>query len=423
MFYDYLSINFTTLMILLVLGVTMFTNRKHRVPSTRLYYILVILLFVITILEYFDNMGSEKIRHTPPFDQSKLIQIRLLAATAIYVLRPFIILLELIVINPGRKRAIIFSVPAIINALIYLPSAFGAKFVFWIDENNRWQATKLHYTVYIVQLLYVMMLFIFSIRQFKSNNSDLGLIVATIVVLSLGVSFLENTNILSGYVTPVSAMCVLTYYIYLSYIHRQHLYEDTIDKENQLAKEQMSLLRSQIQPHFIYNSLNIIRTLIRTDSSEAIENIDNFSDYLKAHFRNVESDDMISFEKEIDNVKAFLALAEADHARDIKVIFDFKETDFRLPQLSLEPIVENALKYGIGDDGGTITISSFCDEDNIIVRTLDPGNGTRAASAHESERLAVGISNTRKRLELLCNGRLEVNITPDGTTADIIIPS
>ncbi|MBQ8982286.1 MAG: hypothetical protein IJ079_01760 [Lachnospiraceae bacterium] len=117
MFQDYISINFTTLMILLVLGVTMFTNRKHRVPSTRLYYVLVILLFVITILEYFDNLGSEKITHTPPFGQSNLIQMRLLSATAIYILRPFIILLELIVIRPGRKRAIILSIPAIINAM------------------------------------------------------------------------------------------------------------------------------------------------------------------------------------------------------------------------------------------------------------------------------------------------------------------
>ena len=131
---------------------------------------------------------------------------------------------------------------------------------------------------------------------------------------------------------------------------------------------------------------------------------------------------MIFFEAEIENVKAFLALAEADHTRDIQIVYDLRETNFRIPQLSLEPIVENAVKHGIGEEGGTITISSYREGDNYIVRTKDSGNGPGGVSEKESGRLAVGIANTRKRLELLCGGRLSINITPEGTTADIIIP-
>ena len=90
--------------------------------------------------------------------------------------------------------------------------------------------------------------------------------------------------------------------------------------------------------------------------------------------------------------------------------------------MSLEPVVENAVRHGTDEDGGTITISSFKEGNYYIIRTTDTGNGAQDTSSKESDRLAIGISNTRKRLELLCNGRLEVNITPNGTTADIIIP-
>ena len=103
-------------------------------------------------------------------------------------------------------------------------------------------------------------------------------------------------------------------------------------------------------------------------------------------------------------------------------MYDLKETNFRIPQLSLEPVVENAVGHGTDEDGGTITISSFKEDNCYIIRTTDTGSGTHKISEKEADRLAIGISNTRKRLELLCDGRLEVNITPDGTTADIIIP-
>ena len=429
---DYLITNFTTLILLLVLCVTIFTDRGLKIPSARLFNLAMLLIFILTVLEYLNAMCSGETGYIPQaLSLNDRIHIRLITGTALYVLRPFIILLELIVLVPGRKNRILLTIPAVLNALLFLPSVFGARFVFWIDGNNRWQATPLKNTVYLVQLLYVSALFIFSMIHFKRHNYNLSIILCTIVILAFTIAFLEYKNLLTGYVTSVTALCVLTYYIYLTSVYKQQLYQENIEKEKQLANEKMELLRSQIQPHFIYNSINIIRTLIRTDKERALETIDDFSDYLKSHFRSIESDDMISFETEIENVKVFLALADADHTREIRVVYDLRETNFLLPQLSLEPIVENAVRHGIGEDGGTITIASFREGDSVIIRTMDTGSGapevigsgTPAAAGRESDRLAVGIANTRKRLELLCNGSLEIHITPDGTTADIIIPA
>ncbi len=420
---DYLITNYITLIILLVLVTTMFTNRGISIPASGYFNIIVILIFILTIFEYLDIMSQGLTRYTPQsLSLNNLIFIRLIACTLTYIIRPFVILIELIVLVPEKKAHILFTIPSVLNALLFLPAAFGARFVFWIDESNHWQATPLKNTVYIVQLLYVLALFVLSIYHFKKKNLNLSIILSTIVVLSFSVAFIEKNDIIRGLVTPVSAICFLTYYIYLTSIYKQTLYEQMIEKEKQLANDKMDLLRSRIQPHFIYNSINIIRTLVRTDEKQAIETIDDFSDYLKAHFRNIESNDMIPFEAEIENVKAFLSLAEADHTRDIHIVYDLKETDFRIPQLSLEPVVENAVRHGIGEEGGTITISSFQRDNCYIIRTTDTGGGEHKTSEKESNRLAIGISNTRKRLELLCSGRLEVNITPSGTTADIIIP-
>lgn len=477
---DYLITNFTTLMILTVLCVTMFTNRNFNIPYSNLFNAFVILILVLTVFEYIELLATGKTGYIPRnLSLEDMIHIRLIASTAMYMIRPFTILVALVVLVTDTKKRILLAMPAVINALLFLPSAFGARFVFWIDQSNHWKATPLSNSIFIVQLVYVLVLLILSITQLKENNFNLSVILFTIVLLSFTIAVLEDKSTLTGYSTPVTTLCGLAYYIYLASMHRQQLSNKMILQEKQLAEDKLALLRSQIQPHFIYNSINIIRTLIRTDEARAVETIDDFSDYLRAHFRTIESGDMVAFETEIENIKAFLALAEADHTRDIQVVYDLKETDFRIPQLSLEPIVENAVKHGIDDDGGTITISSFRRDGCYIIRTTDSGRGeitittdskqgnttnttrseqndaanvtdseqdksTNAMNSRqddaandtcpvqnettismnvESDRLAVGIANTRKRLELLCGGRLEVNITPEGTIADIIIPA
>ena len=420
---DYLITNYLTLIILLILVATMYTNRGLSIPSTGFFNIALILILVLTIFEYLDLMTQGLTRYMPEaFSLNDCIFIRTIVCTLLYMIRPFIILLEIIAVVPGRRNHVLLSIPAVLNALLFLLAAFGARFVFWIDENNLWQATPLRFTVYIVQLFYVLLLIVFSLYYLEKKNSGLNMILLTILILSFSAAFMEKMDIIRGAVTPVSALCVLTYYLYLASIYKQQLYDKMIETEKKLSDEKMELLRRRIQPLFIYNSINIIRSLARTDEKRAVEVIDYFSDYLKAHFRNIETEDMIPFDAEIENVKAFLALAEADSTRDIQIVYDLEETNFRIPQLSLEPVVENAVRHGIDENGGTITISSFKEDNCYIIRTTDTGNDAQYTESAESDRMAIGISNTRKRLELLCNGRLQVDISPYGTTADIIIP-
>ena len=233
----------------------------------------------------------------------------------------------------------------------------------------------------------------------------------------------EFCDLLTGYATPVTAFCTLTYYIYLSVIYQQEMRETISEKELHIAQDKLIILRSQIQPHFIYNSLNIIRTLVRTDTQNAVEAIDNFSEYLQAHFRAIEDDHLVSFRQELENVMAYLALVQADYTRKIDVVYELNEIDFSVPQLSLEPVVENAVKHGTGPDGGTIRIASFSRDDCYIICVTDDGTGkNNTLTEKQTKRLGVGIDNTRKRLAQLCNGTLEMHKYPEGTVVSIIIP-
>jgi LytS/YehU family sensor histidine kinase len=89
-------------------------------------------------------------------------------------------------------------------------------------------------------------------------------------VQAVFVAFREYYNIDPSYTDEITVLCILEYYIYLSSVYRQELTEKLSQKEIELKKKELDVLRGQIQPHFIYNTLNIIRSLARTNSPETV---------------------------------------------------------------------------------------------------------------------------------------------------------
>jgi LytS/YehU family sensor histidine kinase len=103
------------------------------------------------------------------------------------------------------------------------------------------------------------------------------------------------------------------------------------------------------------------------------------------------------------------------------VIYDLKITDFRLPPLSLEPLIENAVKYGTGLDSGVITISTEETPTEIQICVADNGTGD-PAQPKKPESTGIGLSNTRQRLSMICGGTLSANRTDSGMKVTITIP-
>ena len=188
------------------------------------------------------------------------------------------------------------------------------------------------------------------------------------------------------------------------------------------AKKEFELRVLQMRPHFIYNVMTSIYYLVDSDPHMAKETIRDFSKYLHQNFNAVVKTGQVPFEEELAHTQAYLAVEKARFGSRLEVTYDIPHTVFHLPPLTLEPIVENAVKHGMDPE---------CDPLRIIIRTryLEGGseitvedNGTDLHSL-ESANEGVGLSNVRDRLSVMCGGSLRLTQRETGgVTATLWIP-
>jgi len=199
--------------------------------------------------------------------------------------------------------------------------------------------------------------------------------------------------------------------------------------EKKLAESRISIMLSQIQPHFLYNALAVISRLCDKDPAEAKKATINFSNYLRSNMNLLERTEPIPFANELNHTISFMNLEQAMYGEALTVKYDIKEDNFKLPALTVQPIVENAVKHGIGkkEGGGTVSISTKETQTDYQVVIRDDGIGfdpekTANAKGNDGE-THVGINNVRLRLSAQCGGSLDIKSSPgEGTTAKIIIP-
>ena len=197
------------------------------------------------------------------------------------------------------------------------------------------------------------------------------------------------------------------------------------EQDHQISDMQRRVILSQIQPHFLYNTLNTIYFLCEKDSSKAQEAIAGFSDYLRTNLDSLKCTTTVSFEAELKHVKNYIKLEQMRFGEELCVSYDIKETGFRLPPLSIQPIVENAVKYGFSkaDNSAHIRISSAKRDDFFEVVIEDNGPGFDQTREPEGERSHIGIENVRQRLELICKGELFIESIPQkGTKVTVKVP-
>ena len=133
---------------------------------------------------------------------------------------------------------------------------------------------------------------------------------------------------------------------------------------------------------------------------------------------------MITFEQEMENTEAYLALEEQNYGDRLQVDYNIECDDFMLPPLSIQPLIENAVRHGVGtyDKGGVVSISSRREPNRIIIEVTDDGSGRSNITPQQSKRRSIGIDNVRARLRSIAGGELEVLTNEHGTTARITLP-
>lgn len=195
--------------------------------------------------------------------------------------------------------------------------------------------------------------------------------------------------------------------------------------EKELIENQTTIMLSQIQPHFLYNSLTAIEYLCENNPKEARKALNQFSEYLRGNIASLKQKALVSFEKELKHIKVYLELEKMRFQDNLQVCYDVQTVDFMLPSLTVQPLVENAVKYGVGkqEEGGTVTIRVVENTNEYQVIIEDDGVGFEPMAMQQDGRNHIGIDNVRKRLQLQCNGILEIESEKEkGTIVRVKIP-
>ena len=198
-----------------------------------------------------------------------------------------------------------------------------------------------------------------------------------------------------------------------------------METEKHLGLTQAAQLAVQMQPHFIFNTLSSIESLCQTDPQAAAESVENLAGYLRGNMDALNSEGLIPFDTEMRHIRQYIALEQADPSRRFSFDYELNIRDFSLPALTVQPIVENAVKHGAltrRDGSGKVMLTT--DRIGQMIRITVADNGTGRDDLTEAQRTnkGIGIENTRKRLETLCNGDLRITSDSRGTRAVILIP-
>ena len=193
----------------------------------------------------------------------------------------------------------------------------------------------------------------------------------------------------------------------------------------ELENSRITVMLSQIQPHFLYNSLTTVMDLCDRDPKQAKAAIADFAGYLRGNLSSLKVENLISFGTELEHIEKYLRLEKLRFQDELEVVYDIQTRDFMLPALSVQPLVENAVKHGVGQKigGGTVTINTTETEDEYIICVTDDGVGFTEGEYSDDGGTHVGIENIKKRLDMMINARLEIESkTGEGTKACILIP-
>ena len=336
-----------------------------------------------------------------------------------YCIRPTILALFFYIVNPEKKYRWAWVLIGI-NAAVHLTALF-CGICFSIDQNNIFRRGPLGYTCHIVSFILLAYLLYLTLWEFPVIHKSEGwipvfntaLIIASVVTDSWGdyrewpVAFLT---------IAVVSSCVFYYiWLHLQFV-RQH--------ENALIAEQrIQIMMTQIQPHFLYNTLATIQALCEKDPKKASKLTGKFGKYLRQNLDSLNQARRIDFDTEMEHT---LIYAEIEMVRfpNISLKTEIWDQDFTLPALTIQPMVENAIRHGVRiREQGEVKISTRRLPDCHEIIIADNGKGFDIAKLEESGGSHIGIQNVRERIEQICGGTLEIESRPDeGTTVTIRIP-
>ena len=346
----------------------------------------------------------------PPF--------RTLLAIYAYAIRPLVLLLFCCLVAPDRKHTpfwILLGANALLNA-----TALFSHICFWI-ENNHYKRGPLGYSCHIVSgIILLYLLYLTFAAQAKRDRIQLIIPTVNIALVFAGAvmdTFIAHTQSGITFLTVAMVSSALFYCIWL-HLKFVHDHEKALEAESRIR-----IMMSQIQPHFLYNTLSSIQALCRIDPEKAFDVTEKFGSYLRSNIDSLDQPDLIPFTKELEHTRIYSEI-EMIRFPNVRVEYDVPDVDFSVPALTVQPLVENAIRHGVRiRPEGIVTVSSRTADRCHEIVIADNGKGFDTALLKTADGTHIGVRNVQERIEKMCGGTLTVeSVVGHGTTVTICIP-
>ena len=417
---------FFLIVALVLIGIALFSTLIHNKNSKLLWLLGAVILFAGVYFAYsaagVNFWNNSTVSNTTILGGSMILYMLFLSMGIVYGLRTHQKAGTTAVLCLGVADALFFTLPLVTDLLFY-------------DTWLWWAA---------VQGIANLILLVCLIREYlsKPNKRRWLCIVAILPLLAFGADLVMTAlgiwkgGVVSKYVFIGLFAVAMTFVLRIIprninaaekakelELQRSRLEAEKNIVEAELKERRVAIMLSQIQPHFIYNTLGTIERMCLKDPQKAFDLVRNFSLYLRGNFSELDSVTPIRFTEELKHVEHYVNI-EKVRFPDMTIVYDVAATEFVLPALSVQPLVENAIKHGLMrlESGGTVVIRSFETPTHFCVEVKDDGVGFDPTLPLD-EKKHVGLRNIRGRLKAMVDGDLILESKPgSGTKAVVMIP-
>ena len=317
--------------------------------------------------------------------------------------------------NCKKVAEIVIVVSGIINLLIILFVSAGKVLLY--DTQFFWE------TAQGISSLILIVLCMLELKREKSNRVELIAYICMYITILLDMAEVGYHMYYSGICFKVMYVAMLIVFLFFGD------YQTTIKNKKlkeELEQSRIDIMFSQIQPHFLSNSLTSVMDLCDSNPKQAKIAIADFADYLRENLASLKTERLVSFGTELAHIEKYLRLEKLRFQEKLEVVYDIQSKDFMLPALSVQPLIENAVKHGVGKkiEGGTVKIHTSETEQGYMICIIDDGVGFVEGEYEDDDNgTHVGIENIKKRLDMMINATLNIESKKGkGTTACILIP-
>ena len=412
------SMDIAALMLMLIAVLSVAVNRSMDRRSRRFFGLLFTVLLLYVASDFLSIL-STRLGDSAPFLPAPSVGL-FFSSLFSGMLIPMLTAYLLRCAGEDRRKSPVFHVIAALFALyaaLLIATQFNG-FLYYYTPDGVYHRGPWYPLLLAPPILSMLVLFAALLRRrekFSQRQLTAFLIYILLPLLGMLIQLAFYGLYAIVLFTTVAAM-----FLYVSGLMDQ--VERTVRQQQELARQRASIMVLQMRPHFIYNTLLSIYYLCRQDPDKAQQVVLDFSSYLRQNFTAIAKEDTIPFSEELEHTRAYLAVETARFEKKLFVHYDTPHTRFRLPPLTLQPIVENAVKHGLDPSLGPLEITvrtAETDKGSEIV-VEDTGPGFTPADDDEPH---IALANIRERLKLMCGGSLTIRSgEKGGTTVTITIP-